>query len=111
MGAGAMRYVVRVEARNLVLEGGAQAAQRHGCYSLRLVEADSAEDAGELAMLQVWEDAGLRERIENEEEDPPLLYVSEATPLASSEPTPGDVGEYVFFPEQPIDLGAFLGDD
>jgi hypothetical protein len=104
-------FIVRVEARNLVLVGESQAARRQGCHSDRLVEADSPEDAAEAAMLQVWEDATLRAQIENEEDDPPLLYVSEAVQLGASELPPSGVGEYAFFPEEPIDLGALLGED
>jgi len=105
------RFLVRVEGRNLVLAGESQAARRHGCSSVRMIEAASADDANELAMLEVWDDSDLRARIDNEEEDPPLLYVSEVQVLSGSETPPADVGEYTFFPEEPIDLGALLGEE
>jgi hypothetical protein len=104
-------YAVRVEVRNLALADEPEPARRHGCFTVRVVEARSAEDANEIAMLEVWEDADLRARIENPEQDPPLLFVSDVRALPGAGTAPADAGAYTFFPELPIDLGALLEED
>jgi len=102
------RYRVRVEGRNLVLASQPNAL-RSGFVATRLIEAASAEEAGEQAMQAIWDDAGLRAQLANDEEDPPLLYLSEVEETPGSDSLPHAEIGYAFFEEPELDITALLG--
>lgn len=107
-------YRVRVEGRNLVLaadRASEPSPPRKAFVTTRLVEASSAQDAGEHAMQAIWDDAGLREQLANHEEDPPLLYLSSVDEAPDGTSLSSEELGYAFFEEEPIDIAALLGED
>jgi hypothetical protein len=102
------RYRIRVEGRNLVLASQPDAL-RSGFVTTRMIEASSAEEAGEQAMQAIWDDAGLRGQLANDEEDPPLLYLSEVEETPAGDSIPPDELGYAFFEEPELDITVLLG--
>jgi hypothetical protein len=104
------RYIVRVEGRNLQRRVAGE-SPRQGFTTARAVNADSAEDAGERVMNAIWEDETLRGQLLNDEDDPPLLYLS-AVDVGGPDEEPSEQEQgYSFFEEAELDLSLLLGED
>jgi len=104
------RYRVHVQGRNLVLASQPDAL-RSGFETTRIVEAPSAEDAGERAMQAIWDDDALRAQLANREEDPPLLYLSGVEEAGDEDGGPAEAIGYTFFEEPELDITAMLQGD
>lgn len=103
------RYIVRVEGRNLQRDVDGQ-RRRCGFTTARAAEADTPEDAGEHVMDAIFEDPGLRRQLANDEEDPPLLYLSGVDECVRDEEPPAEELGYAFFEEKDLDLASLLGE-
>lgn len=103
------QYIVRVEGRNLLRDLTGE-SRRWGFRTARATQAASAEDAGELVMNAIFEDPELRREQQNDDEDPPLLYLSSVDECAVGEAPPAEEMGYAFFEETDLDLSALLGD-
>jgi hypothetical protein len=103
-------YIVRVEGRNLQRSVDGE-SQRQGFTTARALNADSAEDAGERVMDAIWGDGTLRGQLLNDENDPPLLYLSGVDVGVPGEAPPKDEQGYSFFEDVELDLSLLLDGD
>src|SRR5688572_14762202 len=93
------KYKVFINGRNFWMEANGQ-SKLMGFYTTRFVEADTPENAENLAVDLVRTDAELRKAITNEKSNPPMIYAKDIELLQTSEGVRLPGAGYTFYEEE-----------
>lgn len=90
------KYEVVLTGKNFIIKE--DELRRIGFYTTRVVEATSVEEAKNVALSKIRNDNRLIEIVNNDESDPPMLFINELKELESSSESK-DTG-YSFYKEK-----------
>ena len=93
------KYKVFLTGRNFWMEANGQPKQM-GFYTTRFVNADTPENAENLAVQLIREDSKLREAVINERSDPPTIYAEDIELLQTFEGIKVPGTGYTFYEEE-----------
>src|SRR5262249_24035175 len=93
------KYKVFLNGRNFLMEADGQ-PKKMGFYTTRFVEAETPENAENIAVELVRNDAELRKAVKNEKPDPPTIYAEEIALLQSFEGILVPGTGYTFYEEE-----------
>jgi hypothetical protein len=93
------KYIVMIEGRNLIFASNGK-PKRYGFSTTRDVKARSPEEAEQLAIRSVREDAELNRALLNDPSDPPRIVVTQKVRVESFELHRRPDSPYIFFADR-----------
>jgi hypothetical protein len=93
------KYKVMLEGKNFLMKIEGK-VRRLGFFTTRFLEANNPEDAKLKAVQMIRDDKQFSEAVQNEREDPPMIYLDSIYELKSFDGLLVPGTDYAFFPDE-----------